>query len=187
MGAVYKIDSFVCRVCTKAGDRVPGPRSYALLAPVEFPWKSSVDHLEHVSALDSYSMSLDLCRQGIICGPSSGFNLRGIFQYIEKRKVDGTLSELAGPDGDIHCVFLCCDLPYQYINEYFDKLGESYFPVIKNEVYERPKFIRKPLELPKEKLTTPFPPPATYKGRSLQLRQEVGKKSVRSTARIFRS
>ncbi|KAK1762672.1 tryptophan synthase beta subunit-like PLP-dependent enzyme [Phialemonium atrogriseum] len=120
-------------VCTKAGDRVPGPRSYALLAPVEFPWKSSVDHLEHVSALDSYSMSLDLCRQGIICGPSSGFNLRGIFQYIEKRKDDGTLSELAGPDGDIHCVFLCCDLPYQYINEYFDKLGESYFPVIKNE------------------------------------------------------
>lgn len=28
---------------------------------------------------------------------------------------------------------MCCDLPYQYINEYFDKLGDKYFPEIHNE------------------------------------------------------
>ncbi|PHH91233.1 hypothetical protein CDD83_1234 [Cordyceps sp. RAO-2017] len=120
-------------VCTAAGDRVPGPRSYALLAPVEFPWREAVDQIEEVGSHDSYSLSLDLIRQGLVCGPSSGFNLRGLFQFIEKRKADGTLQELAGPDGEIHCAFLCCDLPYQYINEYFDKLGDSYFAPVRNE------------------------------------------------------
>lgn len=126
-------------VCTAAGDRVPGPRSYALLAPVEFPWKSSVDQIEEVGSHDSFSWSIELCRQGLVCGPSSGFNLRGLFQFIEKRKADGTLADLAGPDGEIHCVFLCCDLPYQYISDYFEKLGEGYFPSMKNEASPRTK------------------------------------------------
>ncbi|KAG4267070.1 cysteine synthase A [Fusarium proliferatum] len=120
-------------VCTAPGDRVPGPRSFALMAPVQFPWKRAVDHIEEVDSHNSFSLSLDLCRNGIVCGPSSGFNLKGLYQLIEKRKTEGTLTDLAGPDGTINCVFLCCDLPYQYINEYFDKLGESYFPSIKNE------------------------------------------------------
>ncbi|PHH62157.1 hypothetical protein CDD81_7531 [Ophiocordyceps australis] len=120
-------------VCTAPGDRVPGPRSYALLAPVEFPWRSSVDHIEEVGSHDSYSLSLHLIRQGLVCGPSSGFNLQGLFQYIEKCKADASLQKLAGPDGQIHCAFLCCDLPYQYITEYFDKLGDSYFSPVKNE------------------------------------------------------
>lgn len=121
-------------MCTAPGDRVPGPRSFALLAPVQFPWKRAVDHIEEVDSHNSFSLSLDLCRNGIVCGPSSGFNLTGLYQLIEKRKTEGTLSELAGSDGTINCVFLCCDLPYQYIDEYFDKLGESYFPPITNQV-----------------------------------------------------
>ncbi|OAA60866.1 cysteine synthase B [Cordyceps fumosorosea ARSEF 2679] len=120
-------------VCTAAGDRVPGPRSYALLGPVTFPWKSSVDHVEEVGSYESYRLSLELCRQGLVCGPSSGFNLRGLYQYIEKQKAEGNLGKLAGPDGLINCVFLCCDLPYQYVNEYFDKLDDSCFPPVKNE------------------------------------------------------
>lgn len=121
-------------MCTAAGDRVPGPRSFALLAPVEFPWKTSIDHIEHVGSHDSFSLSLDLCREGIVCGPSSGFNLKGLFQFIEKHKAAGTLRDIAGEDGEVHCVFLCCDLPYQYINEYFDKLSAEHFPSITNEV-----------------------------------------------------
>ncbi|KAI5865201.1 tryptophan synthase beta subunit-like PLP-dependent enzyme [Durotheca rogersii] len=120
-------------VCTAAGDRVPGPRSFALLSPVEFPWKAAVDHIEEVGSHDSFSLSLTLCREGIICGPSSGFNLRGLFQFIETYKTAGKLGTIAGADGEIHCVFLCCDLPYQYIDEYFDKLGPEYFPSISNK------------------------------------------------------
>ena len=53
---------------------------------------------------------------------------------LEKRKSAGTLEELRNDDGSIHCVFLCCDLPYQYMSEYFTKLGESSFPPVKNKV-----------------------------------------------------
>lgn len=121
-------------VCTAPGDRVPGPRSFALMKPVEFPWKEAVDTIEEVNSWDSFSLSLDLCREGIVCGPSSGFNLQGLFQMLEKRKAANTLSDLRGPDGSIHSVFLCCDLPYQYIDEYFQKLGADKFHPINNEV-----------------------------------------------------
>lgn len=132
-------------VCTAAGDRVPGPRSYALMRPVEFPWKEAVDAIEEVGSSDSYGLSLKLCREGLVCGPSSGFNLQGLFQMLSKRKAAGTLSELAGSDGITHCVFMCCDLPYQYISEYFQKLGAEEFPPIRNEVsfsrsLTRPRF-----------------------------------------------
>ncbi|KAJ5929580.1 hypothetical protein N7454_006530 [Penicillium verhagenii] len=120
-------------VCTAPGDRVPGPRSYALLRPVEFPWKEAVDTVEEVGSSDSYTLSLKLCREGLVCGPSSGFNLQGLFQMLGKHKAVGTLGDLAGPDGVTHCVFLCCDLPYQYIEEYFQKLGSEQFPPIHNE------------------------------------------------------
>ncbi|KAL1953280.1 hypothetical protein VTO42DRAFT_3314 [Malbranchea cinnamomea] len=121
-------------VCTAPGDRVPGPRTYALLQPVTFPWRETVDVIEEVGSVDSYAYSLDLCREGLVCGPSSGFNLKGLLQFLEKRRDAGTLSALRGDDGLIHCVFLCCDLPYQYIGEYFQKLGPEKFHPIRNEV-----------------------------------------------------
>lgn len=105
---------------------------------VEFPYKSAHDVLEEVGAIDSYSLSLDLTRQGIVCGPSSGFTLKGLFQRLEKRKQNGTLSQLAGTNGEINCVFMCCDLPYQYLNEYFDNLGPEKFKPLRNEVELQP-------------------------------------------------
>ncbi|EGD95895.1 cysteine synthase [Trichophyton tonsurans CBS 112818] len=120
-------------VCTAPGDRVPGPRTYALMSPVPFPWQSAVDVIEEVGSPESFSLSLKLCRHGLVCGPSTGFNLQGLCQQLQKRKDAGTLPNLAGPDGKIHCVFLCCDLPYQYIQEYFDKLKPEDFHPVKNE------------------------------------------------------
>ncbi|KAF2845033.1 cysteine synthase-like protein B [Plenodomus tracheiphilus IPT5] len=119
-------------VCTAAGDRVPGPRSLALLSPVEFPWRDSVDAIEEVGSHDAFKVSLQLCREGLICGPSSGFNLQGLLGYLQKRKDAGTLKALAGPEGTIDCAFICCDLPYQYVDEYFDKLGDQSFHPIHN-------------------------------------------------------
>jgi hypothetical protein len=104
------------------------------MAPVLFPWEKAIDTFEEVNSTDSYSYSMQLSREGIVCGPSSGFNLKGLFQHIEKRKAAGTLKELANSNGDINCVFLCCDLPYQYISEYFTKLGESHFHPVVNKV-----------------------------------------------------
>ncbi|PNS17606.1 Cysteine synthase 2 [Sphaceloma murrayae] len=125
----------VCRVgvCTAHGDRVPGPRSLALLEPVEFPWRAAVDVIEHVGSKESYKLSMDLSRQGLICGPSSGFNLQGLYQFLERHKQNGTMDSIRSEDGSIHCAFLCCDLPYQYIDEYFAKLGSEAFPAIHNQ------------------------------------------------------
>lgn len=64
------------------GDRVPGPRSYALMLPVQFPWRDAVDTIEEVGSIDSYTLSLQLSREGLICGPSSGFNLKGQFPFL---------------------------------------------------------------------------------------------------------
>ncbi|KAF2141920.1 uncharacterized protein K452DRAFT_227743 [Aplosporella prunicola CBS 121167] len=119
-------------VCTAAGDRVPGPRSYALMAPVVFPWRAATDMTEEVGSVDAYALSLALSREGLICGPSSGFNLQGLYQFIEKRKSAGTLDEIRDENGETNCVFLCCDLPYQYINEYFGKLDANQFSPITN-------------------------------------------------------
>lgn len=128
-------------VCTAPGDRVPGPRSYALLAPVKFRWRETVDTIEEVGSPDSYRLSMMLSREGLICGPSSGFNLQGLYNFLAKRKEAGTLEELAAEDGQIHCVFICCDLPYQYLNEYFEKLGEEHFHPIQNEVSKQHIFL----------------------------------------------
>jgi hypothetical protein len=54
--------------------------------------------------------------------------------FLEKRKAAGTLHELAGVNGIINCVFICCDLPYQYIDEYFSKLDDGAFKPIHNQV-----------------------------------------------------
>ncbi|OCL14469.1 tryptophan synthase beta subunit-like PLP-dependent enzyme [Glonium stellatum] len=120
-------------VCTAPGDRVPGPRSKALLAPVLFPWQDAVDTVEEVGSIDSYSLSMELSREGLICGPSSGFNLKGLLKFLTKCKDSGTLKDLVNEDGEIKCVFLCCDLPYQYINDYFAKLDQDHFHPIRNK------------------------------------------------------
>ncbi|KAJ4359612.1 uncharacterized protein N0V89_000167 [Didymosphaeria variabile] len=118
-------------VCTSPGDRVPGPRSHALLAPVKFPYKACVDEIVECGSEDAFKTSLYLTRNGLICGPSSGFNLVGLIRYLEKRKVEGTLEQLRGDTGRIECVFLCCDLPYQYLDEYFEKVPKADFPPIR--------------------------------------------------------
>lgn len=64
-------------VCTAPGERVPGPRTHAMMAPVKFPWRDAIDDLEEVGAVDAFATSLSLTREGLVCGPSSGLNLFG--------------------------------------------------------------------------------------------------------------
>ncbi|KAJ5854291.1 hypothetical protein N7534_006834 [Penicillium rubens] len=123
-------------LCATPGDRVPDLGELELMEASNFPWKEAVDTFEEVNSLDSFSLSLELSRGGIVCGPSSGSNLKGLLQMLEKRKAADTLSELRGEGGFIHCVFLCCDLPYQHIDEYIQKVGDKFSP-IKNE--QRPQ------------------------------------------------
>jgi hypothetical protein len=78
---------------------------------------------------------MQLSRHGIIAGPSSGEALHGLLAYLGKVKSEGRLSELADPTSrEISCVFVCADLPYQYMDLYYAKLGEDEFPAIRNQV-----------------------------------------------------
>ena len=60
--------------------------------------------------------------------------IEGLYQFLERRIETRNLSELSDAKGNIHCVFICCDLPYQYIDEYFNKLEPGSLPVIHNKV-----------------------------------------------------
>ncbi|KAG8164914.1 hypothetical protein KVR01_005189 [Diaporthe batatas] len=47
-------------VCTKAGDGVPCPRSFALMSPVEFPWRAAVDTIEEVGSPECYRLCVEM-------------------------------------------------------------------------------------------------------------------------------
>ncbi|QRV85629.1 cysteine synthase [Ceratobasidium sp. AG-Ba] len=107
---------------------------YSLLEPVTwFPWREAIDAMEEVTSPEAFEYSLDLCRNGLLVGPSSGMALLGLYKYFDRTiKETGTLDHLRNEDGEIPCVFICCDGPFQYIHEYYEKLDESYFLPVRN-------------------------------------------------------
>ncbi len=120
-------------VARLANNPVPGPRTKNLLREIAFDWKGVVDSVQEIGTIDSFKLSLDLCRNGLVVGPSSGFILKGLLDYIQGHSESGTLDTLRNKHGEIVCVFICCDSPFPYINEYFEYLDDSHFPVIENE------------------------------------------------------
>ncbi|KAF1984277.1 tryptophan synthase beta subunit-like PLP-dependent enzyme [Aulographum hederae CBS 113979] len=125
----------VVGVCNVFGDPTPGPRHFPGFESSQFPWRETIDVFEDVASVDSYEMSMRLSREGLICGPSSGEALVGLLNYLRTVKEEGMLKELSDPKtGEISCVFICCDLPYQYMDGYFQKLPDEKFPPIINKV-----------------------------------------------------
>ncbi|GKT54172.1 cysteine synthase K/M:Cysteine synthase B [Colletotrichum tofieldiae] len=117
------------------GDPTPGPRHFYGFHTCGFPWKGTVDSQQEVSSADAYRMSMKLSREGIIAGPSSGEALHGLLDYIAEAKSNGKLQGLAdAATGETSCVFTCSDLPYQYLDGYFQKLAKDDFSPIENEV-----------------------------------------------------
>lgn len=94
-----------------------------------------MDAVEEISSIEAYRLSMSLSREGLICGPSSGMALEGLLAFLQKAKDKGRLHNYAEiASGDISCVFLCCDLPYQYLDGYFQRLEERDFHPIINHV-----------------------------------------------------
>ncbi len=103
---------------------VPGVRTNNLLKEIAFNWKSILDYQEEVGTIESYEMSLKLCRAGLFVGPSSGFAFVGLLNHLSKQNLSGE-EKIA--------VFMCPDSPLPYIEEYFKYLNPHNFPVIENE------------------------------------------------------
>lgn len=94
-----------------------------------------VDKVEISSSVDSYRLSMQLSREGLVCGPSTGMALKGLFTWLENAKAADELDQYREPDtGDLNCVFVCCDLPQQYMQGYHERLTAKDFRPIQNEV-----------------------------------------------------
>jgi cysteine synthase len=123
----------VVGVMREDSNYVPGVRTKGLLQLIGFDWEKQVDHIEKIGTTESYRKSMQLSRNGIVAGPSSGFALCGLLNFLEKRIQDNTLDELRNSNNDINCVFICPDGPVPYLDEYFKYLDPADFPEILNK------------------------------------------------------
>jgi cysteine synthase len=123
-------DLQVVACCPNAGEAVPGPREKSLLHDVTFDWQNIANASVEISATESFASSIKLLRRGILGGPSSGMNYAGLLQYLQREKESGRLPELLKGKKDLWCVFMCCDSPLPHIDEYYDALGDEFFPTI---------------------------------------------------------
>lgn len=114
----------------KQGEPVPGPRDRSQLSDVAFAWQEVANANIELGAQESFAASIKLLRKGILGGPSSGMNYAGALQYLQRAKESGLLKKRVAAHGELWCVFLCCDSPLPHVDEYFDALGEEYFPAI---------------------------------------------------------
>ena len=112
---------------------IPGVRTLNLLRQIAFDWRKVTDNLEEVGTVAAFQQSLALCRAGLMVGPSSGFSLAGLINYLNKRKSAHTLDGLRNQDGEIVAVFICPDSPLPYLDDYFIHLDQDNFPPIANE------------------------------------------------------
>ncbi|MBM3205139.1 hypothetical protein FJZ48_04160, partial [Candidatus Uhrbacteria bacterium] len=107
-----------------------------------FDWNGTVDHVVEIGTVISFEKSLELCRSGILAGPSSGFALAGLIDFL-KGASDANLDRYRNDDGEVVAVFVCPDSPFPYIQEYFDYLGADSFPRIENE-----QLLKRPIAAP---------------------------------------
>lgn len=106
---------------------VPGVRSEVCLREVSLPWRKAADSVIEAGTKESFKQSLELCRAGLMGGPSSGFALAGLLRFLEMREADSTLDSLRNTDGEVIATFICPDTPLPYLDKYSTHLDPSDF------------------------------------------------------------
>ena len=102
-------------VARKPNNPVPGVRTPNLLNQISFDWNTYVDHITECGTNESFESSLRLCRHGLMAGPSSGFALKGLLNFLTEQKEAGNLEALRNISGEIIAVFICPDSPLPYL------------------------------------------------------------------------
>jgi cysteine synthase len=105
---------------------IPGVRTIERLQEVSFDWESAVPNRVGAGTAESYKKSLDLCRAGLMAGPSSGFALAGLLRFLEAHT---DLDSFRNADGEVVAVFVCCDTPFPYLDKYSTILDPADFIV----------------------------------------------------------
>lgn len=106
---------------------VPGVRSEARLQEIGFDWRGAADCILEVGAKESFRRSLELCRAGLMAGPSSGFALVGLLRFLEMQVQSSALDRLRNADGDVYAVLICGDTLLPYLDKYSTHLDPSDF------------------------------------------------------------
>ena len=109
------------------GSAVPGVRTEAAMREIRHPWRESVDAVVEVATRESFKKSLELCRQGIMAGPSSGFALAGLIRFLEARRAAGELDALRNENAEVLATFVCADTPLPYLDKYSTHLDPADF------------------------------------------------------------
>jgi cysteine synthase len=118
--------AIVGAIC-KPNEAVPGVRSERRLQEIGHDWRAAADHIVEVATKPSFKYSLQICRAGILGGPSSGFALAGLLQFLETTVERSALDELRNADGEVYAVFVCADTPLPYLDKYSTHLDASDF------------------------------------------------------------
>ncbi len=103
---------------------VPGVRSMEGLAEISFNWRSEISHPVGVGTKESFKKSLDLCRAGLLAGPSSGFAYAGLLHFLKEQP---RLDSFRNQKGEVVCTFVCPDTPFPYLDKYSTILDPSDF------------------------------------------------------------
>lgn len=119
-------------VVRKPNNPIPWPRTENLLNQIEFDRKKEIDFIEKVWTRRAYFQSLLLSRNWIIAWPSSWMNLEWVFQFI-RNNYSEIKNKIKKEKKEINIVFICCDLPFLYIKDYFNYLDDELFPEIINK------------------------------------------------------
>jgi cysteine synthase A len=106
---------------------VPGVRSEARLREIAFPWRETADAIVEVETKESFKKSLELCRSGLMAGPSSGFALAGLLKFLQERAAASELDALRNDDGEVLATFICADTPLPYLDKYSTHLDPADF------------------------------------------------------------
>jgi cysteine synthase len=114
-------------VICSPGSAVPGVRTLAKLGEIGFNWRDAADCVVEASTKESFKYSLELCRAGLMAGPSSGFALAGVLRFLQQKRDGAGFDQLRNQDGEVCAVFICGDTPLPYLDKYSTHLEPSDF------------------------------------------------------------
>lgn len=104
---------------------VPGVRTKVRLEEIAFDWEKGIDDSIVIDTKEAFKMSLRLCRYGILGGPSSGFALAGLIEFLLSHEND--LGRFRNSDGEVVAVFICPDPALLYWDKYTTQLDSEDF------------------------------------------------------------
>jgi cysteine synthase len=120
-------DIYVVGASIKRGSSIPGPRGEDALPKLGFPWATVVDRTIPIDQESAYEKSLELIREGILVGPSTGMQLSMIEKMLKEMKDNKTLNKYRNKKGEVVITFIGGDTMYPYIDEYFAVLPTKHF------------------------------------------------------------